>query len=270
MWPRLVDLDAQLELAVASGVALKVVCAPLAGQLPADGIPAAQLPRRLNEAFAEAIRERGPVLSALATVDAYSGDAGADEARFAVDELGLPGIVVDVSQGERLLSAPEAGPTLAFAAERGFPVFAHPVGPPVLPPRYAEQGFAGIVLSRGTEAALTTLALLAAGVLEELPGLQLVVAGIGGAALALAGLFDDGPSAARSRLHVDTMGFDLPTARLALDVVGPERLLVGADWPAIPREASRERVGMLLDGLDLDGPGRALVAGGNARRLLGL
>lgn len=275
IWPLLGDLDAQLEASARAGIDVTVVNAPLSSLLSAATGPAAsELPSRINDALAQAVAERGPRLEALATVDAFAGDAGAREAMRAVDELGLPGLLVDAARGDLLLTAPEARPVLEFAADRGVPVFAHPVNPPVLPPRYAVPG-AGILLARGSESALSTLALLVRRTLDDLPGLRLVIAGIGVAALALAGFLDgpedgaDGPSAARSHIHIDTMGFDPAAVRFALDVVGPERVVVGSDWPIMWRDASRARVDALLAGTGLDAHGRSLVAGGNALRLLG-
>lgn len=233
-------------------------------------MPLRELPTRTNDALAEAQRTHGPGLVALATIDAFRGDAAAEEARRAVDELGLPGLVVDAAQGERLLSAPEARPTLAFAAARGIPVFAHPVNPPILPIRYATQRQAGALLARGTESALSTLALLDAGVLTELAGLKVVLAGIGAAALLLSPFLPEAAAAARGLLHIDTMGFDPAAVRFAIDALGPENVLVGSNRPIVGRAASRTRVEALLDAVGAQDPDRRLIAGGNARRLLGL
>jgi predicted TIM-barrel fold metal-dependent hydrolase len=275
-WPLLTDLDRQLESAASAGTDVKVVCAPLSSLAPAATVSIEQLAARTNDEMAQAVGEHGGRLVALATVDAYSGDAGAEEARRAVEELGLPGILLDAAQGELLLSDPVARPTLEFAAERGIPVYAHPVNPPVLAPRYAARGGIGVLLARGSESALSTLALISSGTLTELPGLELVIAGIGGAALLLSTFLDRSdelaplPSSERARLHIDTMGFDPAVIRFAVDVLGPERVLVGSDWPIMWREPSRRRVTETLAEIPIAPEERALIAGGNARRLLGL
>lgn len=275
-WPLLLDVDAQLEAAAAAGIDLKVVCAPYSSLVWAAKVPLAELPARTNDALAARVAESPGRLAALATVDAFRGDEAAEEARRAVTELGLSGLVLDASQGELLLSAPEARPTLDFAAELGVPVFAHPVNPPVLPERYAAAGGRGVLLARGAESALSTLHLLASGVLDELPGLRLVLAGIGAAALNLSVFLDspdpDGPrpSAARSRLYIDTMGFDPPAVRFAVEALGAEHVLVGSDWPIMWRNSDRGRVEETLTAAGLDAHERALIAAGNAADLLGL
>jgi predicted TIM-barrel fold metal-dependent hydrolase len=269
-WPLLTDIDAQLHLAATAGTDVKVVNAPISTIESIATVPRDQLAARVNDAFAEAVDRHDGRLAALATIDAFAGDAGAEEARRAIEELGLAGLLVDAAQGELLLSAPEARPTLDYAAAAGVAIFAHPVNPPVLPPRYADQRHAGVLLARGAESALSTLALLDAGVFDELPGLEIVLAGIGGAALLLAPFLPDHGRDARGRLHIDTMGFDPAAARFAVDALGADHVLVGSDWPIIDRDASRERVTALLDAIGAEGDDRVAVAGGNARRLLRL
>jgi predicted TIM-barrel fold metal-dependent hydrolase len=274
-WELLTDARAQLELAAAAGTDFKVVNAPLSSIAPVARVAAADLPARTNDALAAEVQRHDGRLIALASVDAYRGDAGAEEARRAVEELGMPGILVDAAQGEELLSDPIARPTLAYAAGQGIPVFAHPVNPPTLPNRYATAGRHGVLLARGTESALSTLGLLAGRVFDELADLKLVLAGIGAAALLLAPFLDDqgqdgDPSGQRSLLHIDTMGFDPKAIRFAVETVGADRVLIGSDWPIMWRDASRERVHESLSNAGLNECDKALVAAGNARRLLGL
>jgi len=272
-WPLLTDAAAQADAAAEAGIDVRVLDAPLSSLLPPDAGGRLDVARRVNDALAGVVAEHGPRLAALGTVDAYAGDAGAEEARRAVEELGLAGIVVDAARGELLLDAAEARPTLDYAAERGATVFLHPVSPPAIPPRYAALPEVGVLALRGTEAAISVLALLRSGTLDALPGLSLVTAGIGAHALLLAGFLDgDGtvPSAARSRIHVDTMGFDAAAIRATLAIVGPERVVVGSDWPIIDRNAGRDRVGAVLAEAGLDAADRERVAWRTAAALLGL
>ena len=200
VWDLLRDIGAQVEQAAEAGIDVKVVNAVWSSIAPVATVPLGELAVRVNDAQAEAVREHGPRLAALATVDVFAGDAAADEARRAVEELGLAGIVVDVAAGERLLDAPEARPTLEYAAAAGVAVFAHPVNPPVLPPRYAGQAHAGVLLARGAESSLSTLAILDSALLDDLPDLQLVLAGIGGPALLLSPFLPEAAAARRGQI----------------------------------------------------------------------
>jgi hypothetical protein len=191
--------------------------------------------------------------------------AAAEEARRAMERLGLAGIVIDAAEGERLLTDPAVGPVLAYAAQAGVTVFAHPVNPPAPPPRFGQAGKHGVLLARGTESALSTLDLLASGVLGELGELRLVLAGIAWAALLQAPFLDPpgqegAVSAGRRRLYMDTMGFDAKAIRMIVDV--PRRR------PCARRQRLADHVARRLRGA---GDGRARrcgprSSGGAARR----
>lgn len=280
-WPLLTDLGAEREAAERDGVDLRVLSTALELVTTPGERTDPALVCRVNDALAGAVRDRGPGLEALATVDAFAGDAAAEEARRAIDELGLRGLFVAAVSGERLLDAPEARPLLVFAAERGVPVFAHPVNPPVLAPRFAGVTGAGHALGRASESAASTLALLRSGLLTTLPGLRVVITQLGELALLLAHYLatpepaPDGtpegwrPLDDRGRLYVDTAGFEPIAVRAALEAVGAGHLLVGSDWPIVPALAPTGLAEALrgggVDESDLD-----RVVGGNALALLGL
>jgi predicted TIM-barrel fold metal-dependent hydrolase len=217
-------------------------------------------------------------LLALATIDAFQGETAAREVERAVQTLGLGGICVDCAQANRLLDAPEARPTFEAAAALGVPVFVHPISPPGLTERYGRLGHTGVLLARGTEDAASTLALLRSGLLDDLPELNVVIPMIGIAALIFAGIGEDdrlreegwlgaSPSQMRTRLYVDTMGFDAASLRFALDLLGPQHVLLGSDWPIMPI-AARQKVATLLTALDLNETDQAAILSGNTTRLL--
>lgn len=272
-WPLLTNIDAQLEAASAAGTSLKVVNAPLSSLAPSALHPLKEMPARTNDALAADLQRLNGQFLSLATVDAFTGDAGAEEARRAVEELGFPGIVVDVTSGQQTLADPVARPTLAYAAARGLPVFAHPVTPADLPSRFTGSRV-GVLLARGTESALATLALFEQQILtSELKDLKLVVAGIGAAAplftTFLASAADgDAYTAQRRRLYIDTMGFDPASIRYLVDAVGADHVLIGSDWPIMWRDASAERVSATLAAAGLSAEEAAQVSQNNARGLL--
>ena len=66
------------------------------------------------------------------------------------------------------------------------------------------------------------------------------------------------------------MGFDPTSIRYLVDVVGADHVLVGSDSPIVAETIARDAVLDVLAAAGLDEPGVAAVAGGNARRLLGV
>ena len=276
--PLLTDLPRQLEELEAAGIDAKVLSAPSAVLVdPGQPLPKS-LMKRINDRFAELIAAYPGRLYALATIDAFQGDAAADEVKRAVQVLGLQGICVDCAQGDRYLDAPEASPTLAAAAALGVPVFVHPVSPVGLTERLARLGHIGILLARGTENAASILALLRSGLFDEFPKLKIVLPMIGVAAFLFAGIADleyereegwrgAAPSITRRRLSIDTMGFDPAALRFAIDVLGVDHVLLGSDWPIMPIRP-RQKLEETLATLNLTEDQQAAVLGGNALRLL--
>jgi aminocarboxymuconate-semialdehyde decarboxylase len=80
---------------------------------------------------------------------------------------------------------------------------------------------------------------------------------------------DDGPSPLEHarRFYYDTVVFDRRALRYLVDLLGPDRLLVGSDFPAMPRE---EPCGRTLRSLDLPDTVLADITWFNAFRWLGM
>lgn len=76
------------------------------------------------------------------------------------------------------------------------------------------------------------------------------------------------PSSYVRRFHVDSNVWALPALRLLLEVLGPERILVGNDQPPVWFPLAESLA--LLDQLELPAAARAAVRWGNATRRFGL
>ena len=277
-WPLLTDIEAQLAAMDSANIDAKVLSAPSA--LLAE--PGKQFPvpmmERINDRFAELVSLYPDHLLALATIDAFQGDAAAREVERTIQELGLGGICVDCAQGDRFLDAPEVRPTLEAAAKLGVVVFVHPVSPVGLTKRLSHLGHTGTLLARGTENAASLLALLRSSILDELSDIKVVLPMIGAAVFLFAGIAEPdygreegwqgaSPCVSRQRLYVDTMGFDPATIRFVVDLLGAEHVLVGSDWPIMPI-APRQNVDEVLARLDFTEQQRAAILAGNTTRLL--
>lgn len=275
--PLLTDLPAQLALLDEAGIDTKVISAPV-GLLTASGQPMPPaLMSRINDRLAELVAVHAGRLLALATIDIFQGELAAREAERVLQMPEIGGLCVDCARGDRFLDAQETRPTLEVAATLGVPVFVHPVYPPGLTERLARLGHTGILLARGTEDAASLLALMRSGLLDALPNLRIVFPMIGAAILLFAGLADleyeresdwkgTRPTRARTRFYVDTMGFDPAALRFAVELLGPEHVLLGSDWPIMPL-TPRRKIEETLALLPLTPEQRALIMGGNTARL---
>ncbi|HLG76372.1 MAG TPA: amidohydrolase family protein, partial [Ktedonobacteraceae bacterium] len=276
--PLLTNIEQQLEHLEQAGITAKVLSAPPAALLPPGQPLSPTMVERINDRFAELVATYPQRLLALATIDAFQGERAAREVVRAVETLGLGGICVDCAQGDLWLDAPEARPSFEAAAALDVPVFVHPVSPVGLTERLTRLGHSGILLARGTEDAASLLALLRSDLFATLPDLKLVLPMIGAAVFLFAGIADQEygreegwhgpqPGLTRTRLYVDTMGFDLASIRFAIELLGPEQVLLGSDWPIMPI-MQPQKVEEILTTLGLNEDQQTMILNGNAERLL--
>lgn len=269
---RLVDLPRLAEESRTAGISRRVLSAGVEGVFgPHDQVTSADV-RRLNEFTAEAVAVDPELFIGLATVDVFAGEKGAAQAVEGITEFGLSGLFVDSARDGLHPGVPQARATFEAAAEFGVPVFVHPVWA-VESDAYAEAaGAAGRSFGRGQTNALAALALLHSGIFEEFEDLDVVVTALAtGAVLFAAEAIDAFREAHGStpRLHWDTLRHHPPTIAYLVETLGAERVLFGSDWP-IRLDGRAEVVTAALEAAGLDAEQRALVGGGNARRILRL
>ena len=271
----LADPEALLSSLAEDGAAARVISAPLEFVQDAEGsVPTATI-TRINDAIADLVSRHPGRLYGLATVNAYSGEAGARELTRAVAELGLRGVFVESAKGDLLPDAPEARPTFAAAAALGVPVFMHPIEDPSLFRRFKAYGRLGVRLTRGTINTAGLFAMLESGMFEALPNLRVVVTALALGGLQLAGTVGDGarlrkdtPAALRRHVYVDTTGLHSATLRCAVDLLGADHVLLGTDWPVVIETPERIRTVLAASGLAAEE--QLQVARRTALNLLGL
>lgn len=278
--------DERLLLAdIESGdLAARVVNTPTAHICDAHGHVPHDTIMRINDELA-ALQQRHPGrIHALATVDAYDGDRAARELERAVTRLGLRGVFVECAKGDLLIDAPPARPTLEVAARLSAPVFVHPVNPQPLLGQMEPYGRIGTLLARGTVNSQSLIALIESGTFTALPDLKVVVTALAFGGLAMAHGFahfsrvaagsPEGSRHAQARsilrrnVIIDTMEFDATMIRAAVDIVGPDNVLVGSDWPIVNDGPILRKVEEALIAAGLSEDERANVASGNATKLL--
>jgi aminocarboxymuconate-semialdehyde decarboxylase len=117
-------------------------------------------------------------------------------------------------------------------------------------------------------------------VLEQLPGLRIVVSHGGGYLPHYFGRLDRNvtnmpdsvrnisrpPSAYLHDLYYDTCVYDVSILEALVDRFGPERIVFGSDYPV----GDEDHTAFVRQARNLSADGFAAVAGGNAARLLGL
>jgi aminocarboxymuconate-semialdehyde decarboxylase len=256
-----------IDVAVVSPVPPLLAC-----HLPADA--AAEACRLLNEGVAAFVRAAPARLKPMAAVPLQ-------DVRLALRELervDAPGIEVGAWSAGRPLGDPELRPFWREVEARRMFVFVHPFSP--RPQTGMDRYYLTNLVGNPLETTLAMADVMLSGLLDACPGLRFVMAHGGGFGPYQVGRWRHGyaaredvraaarrePTAYLDAFFFDTITHDDAALSFLIARVGPERVLLGSDFPF--DMADPDPVGS-LDRQRLTAAERVAVAGGNARRLLG-
>jgi aminocarboxymuconate-semialdehyde decarboxylase len=201
----------------------------------------------------------------------------AEEARRALDDLGMAGIAIGSRGGGRDLDDPVNEDLWALLSERRTFVFLHPSGVP--DPHRQKDFWLPQLVGYPMETALAVARLVFGRVLDRFP-LNLCLAHGGGCLPSLRGRLDMGwerkdvahttavpPSEFTDRLYYDTAVFSPVLLRRLVEDVGVGHVLLGTDHPF--ELGDRDPLGTVR-ALGLDEADERRILGGNAAELLAL
>lgn len=234
--PRLAELDA-------AGVSHQLISpVPIMLTYWAEPQPAAGFASAVNDELAAAVEAGRGRLLGLGTVPMQDTGLAVRELERLVGELGLSGVEIGTTVGERDLDDASLGPFFDAAAELEAAVFVHPLDGGGGAIRRTGQPY-DLGLGMLTDTAIAATALVCGGVLEHRPDLRIALAhGCGSFAWAaprlrwataltsqpeLQGRFDE----LVRRLWVDNLVFDPEHLRLLVHRFGPGHVMVGTDFP---------------------------------------
>ncbi len=276
---RLADMDA-------AGIDMQVLSYGGSPQL----LPAAQaldLNRAANDRLARAVQARPARFAGFATLPWQAPEAAARELERAVKELGLKGALINGRPGDAFLDDAAYEPVLAAFDELNVPLYVHPglPLPAVQAPYYG--GFDPELSARlsmfawgwHNEAGIQVVRMLLAGAFDRYPKLQ-VISGHWGEMVPffLQRLEDSIPQEAsgltrpivqtyREHVHISPSGMlTLPHFQFIHALMGAERILYSVDYPYQSLDGARS----FIERLPIGDTEKALIAHGNAERLLGL
>jgi predicted TIM-barrel fold metal-dependent hydrolase len=279
---RLADLDA-------AGIDLQVISATESGvQLGTlDPATLVGLARESNDELAEVVRAHPDRFAGFAYLPLQTPEAAAAELERAVTKLGLKGALINGTTNGRFLDHPSFQPVLAEAERLDVPIYLHPAPPP---PEVMAAYFSGLPAGVGTslstsawgwhvETGLHSLRLIAAGVFDRFPRLQIIIGHMGENLPFSLARADHRLAPTTSHLqrkpaeyfhenfYITPSGyFTIPPLLCALEVVGADRIMFAVDYPFSSNLEARA----FLDAAPLSPADREKIAHGNAERLLRL
>ena len=280
---RIADMDQ-------AGIGMQVLSAVTPGAQNLPGAEGVEHARKLNAWVANEVIPRYPDrFHAFATLPLSQPGAAADELERSVREHGFVGCMSYGAIDGKYLDHADFEPVLGRAEALGVPIYIHPnwASPQATDVFY--DGLGDEVLSRilgdpgygwHQEVALQCLRMIAGGVFDRHPDLQIVVGHMGeGLPFYYWRFGEDLDRITRSRLHkpiqqyfhdnlwITTSAFFRDELlALALSTMGEDRVMFSVDYPM----ASGQRGADWFRALDLPRAAKEKIAHGNAERLLGI
>ncbi|WP_431281505.1 amidohydrolase family protein [Humitalea sp. 24SJ18S-53] len=262
------------------GIDRQVITFP--GALGPDVLPAAEalpLVRDVNDELAAVCAAHSGRFTALAGLPLADIDLSVVELERACTSLGLRGAIIPSNYFCSLAVMRRLHPVLDAASRLGAHLMVHPGqrhDEPLAPHLYDDLGMhraSTIDLHNGISHATTTL--IHAGLSEHWPGASVQIVNLGGAFPFLVERMDHIsairapgaplPSTLLGGLVFDTASLGPRAIEMAVAILGPERIMLGTDYPIFDTRVATEAVAAAR----IDRAARDAIAFGNAARLFG-
>jgi predicted TIM-barrel fold metal-dependent hydrolase len=267
-----------------AGIDMQVLSHAPPGLQHVSANQAPSVAQRANDRLAEMVAAHPTRFAAFASLPTAVPEAAAAELERCIQELGFVGAMIHGPTDGIFIDDRRFWPILERAAALGVPLYLHPSLP--LPsvrdayfgtyakthPSFLTAAW-GFTIETGTQA----MRLVLSGALEAYPNLQIILGHLGEAIPFLIARIDEALSRDTpttnfralfsQHFHVTTSGFfSDPALRCCIEELGVERILFAVDWPFVE---SRDGADWLRR-LAIDDHDKALIASGNAKRLLRL
>ena len=228
------------------GIGVQVLSLSIPNVYMPDAAMSLDLAQMANDAYTE-IRRRFPKkFYVLASVPLNFPELAIQELDRAIGKLGMNGVVLGSNIAGKPLSSPEFFPFYERVNELKLPIFIHPMSPPHMEEN--DEFFTAPLVQYLFESTLAVTKMVFAGVFEKFRDIIMILPHLGGAIPYIQGRIDNGyrnhppcrkniskkPSEYFKEFYYDTVSFNVPALHCALEIVGPQHLVFGTDYPFQP------------------------------------
>lgn len=255
------DLEMALGVMDRLGVATAMLSISTPGVSFGDAASTRRLARTVNEVAAEAMRDHPARFGGFASLPLPDVDAALAEIEYALDTLGLDGVVLltNYRNGEVYLGDARLAPVFDELNRRSAVAFLHPTSPVCAD--HVSLGYPRPMIEFPFETTRVVTQLILSNTLERCPNIRLIVPHAGGTLPFLADRITSisarfpgaerrdsgGTMAYLRRLYYDVALSTTPGPLASLlQLVDSTRILYGTDWPWSPES----RAQVLTDAFD--------------------
>jgi aminocarboxymuconate-semialdehyde decarboxylase len=273
-----VNLGDRVDAMKKCGVDMQVITLTTPGverEEPERGI---KLARLTNDEFGDIMERHRDRFVALATLPMQDPLASVVEFERAVKDRGLRGAMIFSNVNGAPLDSKSFFAVYEKAVQLDVPIFIHPTSP--INQVSMEDYRLVPIMGFGVDTSLAILRLVFSGFMERLPKLKLVATHTGGVFPYLRGRIEAAyhaypetkvntprpPSEYLKRIWLDTVCYDSDVLASSLAFVGPEKLVMGSDYPH--QIGDLEHCVERVRRLDLGDSEKRMITGDNAARLL--
>lgn len=269
-----------------AGIDVQVLSLTSPGTEQLLGEEAVRFAKETNDALAKAIDRHPDRFGGFAAIPTAVPEKAAEELERTVHDYGFKGALINGHCGGRYLDDAYFWPIFERAQDLNVPIYLHPTRPPQsVSQTYYIGNFSQLVGMQlqiaawgwHIETAVHVIRIVAAGVFDKYPKLQLVIGHLGeGLPFMFERLDQNLPpqmtnlerpaftSYLRENVHYTFSGFNfLPTFLNLLLEVGVERIMFSADYPYASMKVARD----FLDEIPVTPADREKIAHANAERL---